>query len=117
MADNSTNTINEIAKFELEKAIAYRNFEIDLFWKRGWFFGVLLLAIVTGFYTLKSLKEPLFPPVCLAFLGVLISLIQCLMNRGSKYWQERWEYVTKNRESVIGVALTKTKMFARTERF
>jgi hypothetical protein len=34
---------------------------------------------------------------------------QSLMNRGSKYWQERWEYVTKNRESELGVDVTKTR--------
>ncbi|MES2430200.1 MAG: hypothetical protein V4556_04630 [Bacteroidota bacterium] len=114
---NVGTTTEQIAKLEYEKAISLRNFEIDLFWKRSWFFGVLLLSIIAGFYTLKISPKPIFAPIFLSFIGLLTAFFQCLMNRGSKYWHERWEFVTMNRESALGLAINKTKMFSKTERY
>jgi hypothetical protein len=104
-------------KLEFEKALELRNFEISNFWKRGWFFGALLLAIFSGYYKLKTMPDPIIYPICLSFIALLISLIQSLMVRGSKYWQERWEYKTKNKESALGIDLTKTKRYGDTERY
>ena len=111
------NKVFELEKLEYDKANSLRNFEIDLFWKRSWFFGALVLSMITAFYKLKTTVNPIYPPICIAFIGILTTAAQSLMNRGSKYWQERWEYVTKNRESALGIELTKTKMFSKTERF
>ena len=113
----ATNTIKmkneEKHKLEFEKALELRNFEIENFWKRGWFFGALLIALFTAYI---KLNNQFIPSVCLSFLIMIISLSQCLMNRGSKYWQERWEYITKNRESLINIDLTKTKKINGYER-
>lgn len=105
----------ELDKLQLEKSLLLRNYEIDNFWKRGWFFGALLLAILTGYFGLKK-DHPNYC-IIISFLGILISLFQSLMNRGSKYWQERWEIKTKHQESVLGVDITKTKQFGQNERY
>ncbi len=107
MRDNSKDDFKE--KIEFENAVKLRNFEIDLFWKRSWFFGALILAETTAFYKLKT--DEIFPPVTMAFIVLLTALAQCLMNRGSKYWQERWEYITMNREASLGLDLTRLKKF------
>lgn len=109
--------IQENNKVEFDKALLLRQFEIDNFWKRGWFFGALMLAIATGYFSIEDSSSKPVPLVCISFLAFLISLAQSLMNRGSKYWQERWEYVTKNRESALGIDLTKTKKYNENERF
>jgi hypothetical protein len=97
----------ELNKLEFEKSLAQRNYEIDKFWQRGWFFGGLLLAIAGGYFGVT--KENMDYSIFIAFLGFLVSLSQSLMNRGSKYWQERWELKTKNRESALGIDVTKTR--------
>jgi len=51
------------------------------------------------------------------FVGLLVSCFQSLMNRGSKYWQERWESKTKNSESILTVDVTKTQKYAKNERY
>ncbi len=103
-------------KLEFEKALELRNFEISNFWKRGWFFGALLIAIFTGYIKNKESSEFIYP-VCISFVALCISFAQSLINRGSKYWQERWEYKTKNLESSLGIDLTKTEKFNKEERY
>lgn len=94
-------------ELEFEKSLEIRNFEIDKFWLRGWFFGALIIAIIAGYFEL--FKEPEQKRYCIyvSFLALIISAAQSLMNRGSKYWQERWEYHTKNKESNLDVDITK----------
>ncbi len=99
---------------EFENAIKQRNFEIDLFWKRSWFFGVLVIAEITAYYKLKTDNQIILALVT-SFITCLTMLAQCLMNRGSKYWQERWEYMTLNREDSLNIELTKLKKFDDTE--
>ncbi len=50
----TTEKMDEKIKLEFEKALELRNFEIDNFWKRGWFFGALLLALITGYVAIKN---------------------------------------------------------------
>lgn len=109
--------MKEKQKIEFEKALESRQFEISNFWSRGWFFGALILALIAGYYENSKLENLIFPPVCISFLIVIFSLFQTLMNRGSKYWQERWEYITKNRESVLGIDVTKTMKYNNSERY
>jgi len=107
----------ELKKLEFEKSLQLRQFEIDNFWKRAWFFGALLGALVTGYFQLKSSELFASYAQYVAFLSFLVSLGQSLMNRGSKYWQERWEYVTKNRESELKLNITKARKFNKNERY
>lgn len=111
--DEETKMEFERKKLEFEKSLYLRNFEIDNFWKRGWFFGALLLALIAGLISLRNAKgvDNSFYCICISFVALLVSLGQSLMNRGSKYWQERWEYVTKNKESALEIDVTKTRKF------
>lgn len=111
----SEEVINFKERTEFENSLKQRNFEIDLFWKRSWFFGALILALIGGYYKLKSETAPLFPPITISFIVTITTLFQCFMNRGSKYWQERWEYMTMNRESALRIELTKLKEFTDEE--
>ena len=101
----------DLDKLEFEKSLELRNFEIKNFWNRAWFFGALMVAIASAYFEARKPEKMLEEDyrVYLAFLGFVVSLLQCLMNRGSKYWQERWENKTKNKESKLGIDLTKTK--------
>jgi hypothetical protein len=103
--------MKEKEKLEFEQSLGLRNFEISNFWKRSWFFGALLIAIASGYLEICSQRNPQIPPICISFLIMLISLSQSLMGRGSKYWQERWEYKTKNRESKLKIDITKTENY------
>ncbi len=104
----------ELKKLEFEKTMDQRNFEIDNFWRRGWFFGALLLALAAAFFQSGDMVKQY--QVYIAFLGLLVAISQSLMNRGSKYWQERWENRTKNRESALGIDVTKTRNQSRLEK-
>jgi len=110
----------ELLKLEFEKCIEQRNFEIQNFWTRGWFFGALILAVATAYFEVSKNDAPKGDNgyrIYIAFLGFLISLFQGWMNRGSKYWQERWEAKTKRRESLLGIDVTKTKQFYEKEKY
>lgn len=109
--------MEEKQRLEFEKALESRQFEIRNFWSRGWFFGALILASIAGYYENSTLITPIFPPVCISFLIAIFSLFQTLMNRGSKYWQERWEYITKNRESVLDIDVTKIMKYQNSEKY
>ena len=105
----------ELLKLEFKKCLDQRKFEIDNFWKRGWFFGALVLAVGTAYFQAKD--GDLLYRTYIASLGFLLSLFQGLMNRGSKYWQERWEAKTKRRESLLHIDVTKTKQFLEKEKY
>jgi hypothetical protein len=110
----------ELLKLEFEKCIEQRNFEIQNFWTRGWFFGALILAVATAYFQVSksdAFKGDNDYRIYIAFLGFLISFFQGLMNRGSKYWQERWEAKTKRRESLLGIDVTRTKQFHEKEKY
>ncbi|HWY98664.1 MAG TPA: hypothetical protein VNY36_06240 [Bacteroidia bacterium] len=106
----------ELKKLEFEKSIEQRNFEILNFWKRAWFFGALLLALTTGYFGLSGKISTQEYCIYFSFLALCVSLAQSLINRGSKYWQERWEYKTKHCESVLNIDVTKTEKFNRHEK-
>jgi hypothetical protein len=116
MEKNTEPEMNERIKFEFEKGLQLRNFEIDNFWKRGWFFGALLLASLGGYITIKN---GIFPDyaIYISFISFLVSLAQCLMNRGSKYWQERYDYFVKNRESALRIDVTKMQKYGNKEKY
>ena len=85
-----------------EKALEYahkiRQFEIELFWKRSAYFWVF---IALAFYAYSGLVElqiasknnPLIGIafIALSFIGLVLSFLWWLSNKGSRYWQEVWE--------------------------
>jgi hypothetical protein len=76
-------------------SVAYqeRNREIDLFWRRSGFFWALLTIAFTGYFALVSARgygsAEAFIVSC---LGSVTAFAWYCANRGSKYWQENWEY-------------------------
>lgn len=77
--------------FEAYKiAIATRNFEIDLYWKRSLFFWGFIATAALGYGSLLIEEEKNYA-VLIACFGLVCSLCWSLVNRGSKYWQEHWE--------------------------
>lgn len=111
MTNNNSETKQKKLEVEFQNALLLRNFEIDLFWKRVWFYGALLLGVSAAYYELRKSSDPIVPEVCVSFIGIIIAISQSLICRGSKYWQERWEYITKNRETAIEIELTKNRTF------
>lgn len=72
-----------------EAALATRQFEIDLFWKRSLFFWGFIATALVALGTLQG-KYPALSLLVSGF-GMVCSLAWTLANRGSKYWQEQWE--------------------------
>jgi hypothetical protein len=64
-----------------------RNFEISFFWQRSNYFLVLNSALALGFFSLKMRSYE----YGLAVFGLLVSLLWCGVNLGSKFWQSVWE--------------------------
>jgi len=73
----------------LEIAIATREFEIDLFWKRSIFFWGFISVAFVGYAALRTANSDL--AIVVACFGMVCSSAWTLLNRGSKYWQENWE--------------------------
>lgn len=78
----------------LERALDIRKFEIDLYWKRATYFWTFIAATLAGFVAIQASnsihKTDL--AVLLCNLGIVFSVAWLCVNRGSKYWQENWEY-------------------------
>lgn len=94
--------INAIA---LEHALDIRKFEIELYWKRATYFWTFIAATLAGFVAIQASSTPSKTDlsVLLCNLGVVFSFGWLCVNRGSKHWQENWEYhVDMLEDSVIG---------------
>ena len=87
MADQEPERDRKRKRFEA--ALATRQFEIDLFWKRSLFFWGFIAASFVALATLEG-KQPALSLLVSGF-GMVCSLGWTLANRGSKYWQEQWE--------------------------
>ncbi|MDE1330439.1 hypothetical protein [Vibrio aestuarianus] len=89
-------------KMKLKKydvALATRNFEIELFWKRSVFFWGFIASAFVGYATVA--KDSPVLAFALACFGFVCSIAWSLVNRGSKYWQENWESIVANIEDEI----------------
>lgn len=90
-------------------AIATRNFEIDLYWKRSLFFWGFIATAAVGYGSLMLKVPPVQPQPQLAVLvacfGIVCSLCWSMVNRGSKYWQEHWETMVTELESASKVGV------------
>ena len=84
-----------------EVALATRNFEIELFWKRSLFFWGFIASAFVGYAALIKDKPSL--AVVLACFGFVCTVAWSFANRGSKRWQENWEkWVNEFEEEVTG---------------
>ena len=93
----------------LERALDIRKFEIDLYWKRATYFWTFIAATLGGFILVQtsapSNKEAM--SVLLANLGIVFSFGWFCVNRGSKFWQENWEFHVDILEDAINGPLYK----------
>lgn len=92
----STHNFQTISKVEaaLEVAIATRNFEIELYWKRTGYFWTFIAAITAGTVAVlnaKDIADRELISTALTFVSMLSSYIWVLVNIGSKFWQSNWE--------------------------
>ena len=98
-----------------EEALNTRNFEIELYWKRSKYFWDIFWA-TGGLTSILSLigiyyGRDYFDPNEMSLLYVLLVLVEtiglvaavawCLVNEGSKYWQNYWENKVETLEDVI----------------
>ncbi|WP_152986596.1 hypothetical protein [Pseudovibrio sp. POLY-S9] len=116
-------------KAALERALDTRKFEIELYWKRAAYFWTFIGATLAGYIAIKiaSMQTTLvhvgkvkilevsatddvsnFLSVLLACLGLVFSVSWYLVNRGSKYWQENWEYHVDLLEDDVSGPIYKT---------
>mgnify|MGYP006277934093 CR=1 FL=1 len=101
MAEENTN------KNKYDVALATRNFEIELFWKRSLFFWGFIASAIVGYATLIKDNESL--AVVVACFGFVCSVAWSLANRGSKYWQENWESIVAQLEDDVTGKLFKSR--------
>ena len=104
----------EVNKLALEHALDIRKFEIDLYWKRATYFWTFIAATLAGFIAVRAAsKTPQVTTdlsVLLANLGLVFSFAWYCVNRGSKYWQENWEYHVDMLETKLSGPLYKVFM-------
>lgn len=93
-----------LTNFEAYKiAIATRNFEIDLYWKRSLFFWGFIATAALGYGSSLLAEKPNHNlALLIACFGFICSLCWSLVNRGSKYWQEHWERKVTDFENKLG---------------
>ena len=96
----------------LERALDIRKFEIDLYWKRATYFWAFIAAALAGFVAVQasSASNKVDMSVLLANLGIVFSFGWFCVNRGSKFWQENWEYHVDMLEDAINGPLYKVVM-------
>jgi len=82
-----------------EVSLRTRDFEIELFWKRSYFFWLFVAACFAAYASLGD-KQPVLA-IVVANVGMVTSFGWSLANRGSKYWQENWETKVANTEDRI----------------
>jgi hypothetical protein len=79
-------------------SIKAMQFELDLFWKRSFFFWGFIGAAFVAFASKQS-SPPL--QAAIASFGFVCSIVWTLVNRGSKYWYESWEKKVEETERTI----------------
>jgi hypothetical protein len=82
-------------KKALREALEFRRFEIDLYWKRATYFWTFIGAVFAGYGASQALSDPVSKEQLSVFascLGLVFSVAWYCVNRGSKQWQENWEY-------------------------
>ena len=91
--DEQSGAADSIRDRALKQALATRQFEIELYWKRATYFWTFIGAAFGGFAAVqavdKALREEL--SLVLGCLGLVFSVAWYCVNRGSKFWQENWE--------------------------
>lgn len=102
-----------------EKAHEIRKLEIDLYWKRTAYFWTLIAALFAGYFLFASKtfdtssKHNNIYLTFISMTGYVFSLGWFLVNKGSKFWQENWEFHIDKLEDNITGPLYKTVLFRK----
>ncbi len=101
--DNYEGNKQEVFK----QIVDIRKFEIELYWKRTYFFWTIIASIIAGYFLALSKADnssnSLKILFSLANLGLIFSIGWYFVNRGSKYWQVNWEkHMDTIEDDVIG---------------
>lgn len=102
---------SKLKKYEI--ALATRNFEIELFWKRSIFFWGFIASSFVGYTTV--FKDSPSLSFIISCFGFVCSVAWGLVNRGSKYWQENWESIVAEIEDDITGELFKSRSPRKTK--
>lgn len=81
---------------KLQKAYYFRDFEIEMYWKRAQYFWSFLAVIYAGYFLLLTTNDnadniSIELKLLICSIGIIMSFAWYLVNRGSKRWQEHWE--------------------------
>lgn len=116
--DGDKSNLNDEHKKRIGEALKLasenRKFEIELYWKRTQYFWAFLVTIYGTYFIVYSkvdvdgdIQKPIIL-LTLATLGNFFSLGWHLVNRGSKFWQQNWEYHVDELEEYIYGPVYKT---------
>lgn len=83
----------KLRRAALHRAMALREFEIELYWKRTTYFWTLIAAVFAGYAAVKLRTAPDDAELgaIVSIVGLVFSVAWLAVNRGSKRWQENWE--------------------------
>jgi hypothetical protein len=101
------------AAHALKHALDIRKFEIDLYWKRATYFWLLNGAAFAGYFAVANSSTPRHDMlVTIACVGLVLSFAWYFVNRGSRQWQDNWEYHVYMLEDCVTGPLYKTVLRA-----
>lgn len=98
-----------------ETAVETRKLEIELFWKRSFFFWGFIASAFAAYAALRS-SDPYIALVAACF-GFVCSVAWTLSNRGSKFWQESWETKVERIEPVTEAMFYQSEKNSATQNF
>ncbi|MCM1129475.1 MAG: hypothetical protein NC211_06720 [Alistipes senegalensis] len=97
-------------KLALKYALDIRKFEINLYWRRTAYFWTLITLILGSFgFTIN--QKHAAASVILSCIAFVLCFAWIFVNKGSKHWQENWEYHVDQLENNITGPLYKTVLF------
>lgn len=121
-----SNLDSETKKELFKTALATRNFEIDLYWKRTTYYWTINAAIFAAYFFLLNKSQskdsiPIITTFAVNSLGLIFSLAWYLTNKASKFWQINWEkHIEALEDDIIGPLFKTTlryKDYATFKRF
>jgi hypothetical protein len=119
--DNHDKNEHDRIEAALMHARHYRDFEIDLYWKRSLFFWGFLTTLFAGLgFFIKTGDQSLVTKVIIlgiCLLGLFVNFGWYFIAQGSKSWQENWELHIDYLEFGLTGNLYKTAMGKRDKFF
>lgn len=120
--EQNSDEIEQKKEKALEMALDTRKFEIELYWKRAAYFSTFIGLVFTSYFLVavaekvKSEEMRYELLLIISAIGVFSSLCWFLVNKGSKYWQENWEFHVDLLEDDVMGPLYKTTKYCNDSR-